>query len=139
LTAFDGRKVPESHAVSTEGARRRPHGTGGAKRAPKRLRTDADAKPIERDLAELGVDEDARRIAREHGALMRDVLGSSRMPKSVAARDALIDFLCKRFRYSTPEVGKLLKMDHSSVLEAKRRHKERTSDGQDGGKDGSGA
>ena len=65
--------------------------------------------------------DEARRIAREHGVLARDLLGASRLPKAVEARDALIVFLKKRFRYSTTEVGRLLKMDHTTVLESNRR------------------
>lgn len=95
------------------------------KRIPRTLRSEEDIDAIVRDLRELEILDDVKRLAREHGVLLRAALSSSRYPSVVLARDAIIHFLKGRFRYSGSETGKLLRMDHTSVEESMRRTKKR--------------
>lgn len=91
----------------------------------KQKRSEADVKAVMRDLQELEVLDEVRGLARKHGALIRAALGSSRHTNTVLARDAIIEFLRERFRYSSSEMGKLLHMDHTTVQESMRRTKAR--------------
>lgn len=91
----------------------------------KQKRSEADVKAVMRDLQELEVLDEVRHLARKHGALIRAALGSSRHTNTVLARDAIIEFLRERFRYSSSETGKLLRMDHTSVQASMRRTKAR--------------
>lgn len=88
-------------------------------------RSEADIAAITRDLEELEILGEVKTIARKHGVLLRAALSSSRTQTAVLARDAIIDFLRGRFRYSSPETGKLLRMDYTSVQESMRRTKAR--------------
>jgi chromosomal replication initiation ATPase DnaA len=93
---------------------------------PKRSgRTEADINAIAHDLQELEILDEVRHIAKKHGVLLRAALGSSRSQAVVLARDAIIEFLRARFRYSSSEAGKLLRMDHTTVRESARRTRER--------------
>jgi len=71
--------------------------------------------------------DEVKALARKHGVLLRAALSSSRTQSVVLARDAIIDFLKNRFRYSSPETGMLLRMDHTTVQESMRRTKARKS------------
>ncbi len=91
----------------------------------KQKRSEADIKAIMSDFQELEILDEVKRLTRKHGALLRAVLGSARHTNVVLARDAIIEFLRERFRYSSSEMGKLLRMDHTTVQESMRRTKAR--------------
>jgi chromosomal replication initiation ATPase DnaA len=88
-------------------------------------RSEVDINAIARDLQELEILDEVRRLARKHGVLLRAALGSARTKNVVLARDAIIEFLRERFQYSSPEAGNLLRMNHTSVQESMRRTKAR--------------
>lgn len=77
------------------------------------------------DLQELEILDQVKHFARKHGVLLRAALSSTRSTNVVLARDAIIEFLRERFRYSSSETGKLLRMDHTSVQASMRRTKAR--------------
>lgn len=60
-------------------------------------------------------------VALKHGVLMRDILGRGRTREIVAARHELMDMIYRHTNASTPQVGRYLGMDHTSVLYAIRK------------------
>jgi chromosomal replication initiation ATPase DnaA len=91
-------------------------------------RSEADVKAIITDLQELEILDEVKHFARKHGVLLRAALGSARNTNVVLARDAIIEFLRGRFQYSSSEMGKLLRMEHTSVQESMRRTKARKTE-----------
>jgi chromosomal replication initiation ATPase DnaA len=92
-------------------------------------RTEEDVAAITRDLEELEVLDECRKLAKKHGVFLKAALGSTRHTSVVRARDAIIEFLDRRFRYSSSEAGKLLRMDHTTVQESRRRTRARKNGG----------
>lgn len=60
------------------------------------------------------------RIARLHDVSVSDILGRSRRPHHCAARWAVMSELRAR-RWSTSEIGALLRRDHATVMHGLRR------------------
>ena len=129
MNGFKG-KVHDSQVVSTATTRSQRKAELSNNNKPKRRqRTEADVVEITHDLAELDVLGDCKRIAKSHGVLLRAALGSGRSKCVVDARDAVIEYLCKRFGYSSPECGRLLRMNHATILESLGRTREKASSG----------
>jgi hypothetical protein len=118
-------KVPESQSASSTSKRSQKPSRNNNK--PKRRQhTDEDAVAIIHRLDQLEIKHECEKIAKARGVLLREALGPERTKCVTRARDDIIAFLVERFDYSSPEIGKLLHMDHSSVLYSIKRTKERS-------------
>jgi chromosomal replication initiation ATPase DnaA len=125
MNGFKG-KVHDSQIVSTATTRSQRKVARSNNNKPQRhQRTDEDIAEITRDLAELDVLEDCKRVSKSHGVLLRAALGSGRSKCVVDARDAIISYLVERFGYSSPECGRLLRMNHATVLESLSRSRDK--------------
>lgn len=71
--------------------------------------------PRERYLSDIGL------IALRHGVTRQDVLGKSRLRNIVEARQHCYWHLRERGR-TFPEIGRLMRRDHSSVIHGRRMH-----------------
>ncbi|HYX19747.1 MAG TPA: hypothetical protein VFA98_02770 [Thermoanaerobaculia bacterium] len=118
------KKVPEYQSASSTSKRSRKTARNNNK-AERRQRTDEDVAEVIRDLDNLEVRKECERIAKARGVLLRAALGPGRSKCVTMARDDIIAFLVKRFAYSSPEAGKLLRMNHATVLCSMHRTKER--------------
>lgn len=74
--------------------------------------------PRERYLADIGL------IALRHGVTREDVLGKSRERRIVYARQHCYWMLRERGR-TFPEIARIMRRDHSSVIHGRRMHMER--------------
>ena len=87
-------------------------------------RTSSELAQLRQSLAERGLLADLSLLCREYSVTLDDVLQRKRHRRIVMARDACIYKLLKMLM-STPEVGTLLGMDHSSVCAARNRYETR--------------
>lgn len=71
-----------------------------------------------------------REVAAEHGVCVKDMLGASRFKHIVAARHEAIARCYEETHASMPTVGRWFHRDHTSVLNAIRRHHERRQRGE---------
>ncbi|WP_437623362.1 hypothetical protein [Sorangium sp. So ce1151] len=73
-----------------------------------------------RELRQRGLMPLVRSVARDHGVLAIDVLGTARSRSLHAARRRLWSILAGRYSMSSVEIGRLCGRDHTSVLSALR-------------------
>lgn len=67
-----------------------------------------------------------KEVAAKHGVTVEDLVGRSRVPAIVAARHEAMFRVRKETTHSLPHIGRLFGgRDHSTVLNAMRRHAER--------------
>ncbi|HTQ43919.1 MAG TPA: hypothetical protein VMI75_14255 [Polyangiaceae bacterium] len=118
------KKVPESQSASSTSKRSQKPSRNNNK-PERRQRTDEDVAAVIRDLDQLEVKGECERIAKARGVLLRAALGPGRSKCVTLARDDIIAFLVKRFAYSSPEAGRLLRMNHATVLCSIERSKAR--------------
>jgi chromosomal replication initiator protein len=77
-------------------------------------------------LQRLGVAAALEEIAIKYGARLEDVFGSSHKQHDVAARRESMSFLRDRFNWSYPTLGEFFGRDHTSVISAVEKFKEKT-------------
>jgi chromosomal replication initiator protein len=63
----------------------------------------------------------AERIARAHGVTYEDMMSASRLKAVTAARHAFMAELRMTYAMSTPEIGRIVGRDHTSVMHALRK------------------
>lgn len=78
--------------------------------------------PRERNLSYIGL------VALRHNLTRQDILGYSRTAKVSMARQDCAAFFRER-GYSTVEIGRIMKRDHSTILHALKQHRARTNEG----------
>jgi chromosomal replication initiation ATPase DnaA len=122
------KKVPESQSASSASKRSQKPSRNNNK-PERRQRTDEDVAEVIRELDHLEVRAECEKIAKARGVLLRAALGPGRTKCVTLARDDIIAFLVKRFAYSSPETGRLLRMNHATVLCSMHRTKERSGGG----------
>lgn len=118
------KKVPESQSASSTSKRSQKPSRNNNK-PERQQRTDEDVAEVIRELDHLEVRTECEKIAKARGVLLRAALGPGRTKCVTLARDDIIAFLVKRFAYSSPEAGRLLRMNHATVLCSMARSKER--------------
>lgn len=79
-------------------------------------------------LEEAGALGVVKRIAKGHGVSMRDLLAGVRTAPVVRARDQAVAVVRWSTGWSSPHVGRLFGLDHSSVLAAVARHEARLNE-----------
>ena len=88
-------------------------------------RTKTEIRTLMEGLEERGLWTPLRTIARAYNVTMEDVLSRNRSKRIIQARDACIAHLYDKHQMSSPEIGKLMGMDHTSALVARDRHYDR--------------
>lgn len=119
-------KVPESQSASSTSKRSQKPSRSNNK-PKRRQRTDEDAAAVIHRLDQLEVRRECEQIAKARGVLLREALGPERTKCVTLARDDIIAFLVKRFAYSMPEAGNLMRMDHTSIMSSIKRTKARSA------------
>jgi chromosomal replication initiation ATPase DnaA len=87
-------------------------------------RTSAEVQQLRQGLANRGLLQPLSILCREYNVALDDVLQRKRNTRIVMARDACIVRMLM-VPMSSPEVGNLLGMDHTSILAARNRYMKR--------------
>jgi hypothetical protein len=119
------KKLPEYQSASSTSTRSQKKNNNNNNRPKRRQRSDADIVAVMHELEQLEVLGECKRLAKVRGVLIRAALGPGRSKCVVDARDDIIAFLVKRFAYSSPEAGRLLRMNHATILGSIQRTKEK--------------
>lgn len=71
---------------------------------------------------------DIKEIAEDHRLTLEDILGTSRHKYLVMVRRKCVVMLREK-GYSTTEIGRIMKRDHSTIVHALQRHKQESLNG----------
>jgi chromosomal replication initiation ATPase DnaA len=83
------------------------------------------ATVLSKRLVEMGLLEELEAVCKTHQVPIKEVLSGSRFRNAVRARRALCWLLRDKYKFSFPDIGRALGIDHTTVMYAVKMHLEK--------------